>query len=186
MFQSLLDYGRVSLSVILAGLAIKLLDDCLDQHRIDYAPYAMCSICVSVFLWSESLSLYLCSYIVGMFHDERLKLITHFRVYQEQGIVFLISYLLTGLKATFSSILIIFIIQLMDDLMDEKIDKYECKKNWALYFGRIETLLLASILFIICTYIDAFKTLLCLTAALMISFIFDRKDGCSSKDNIIF
>lgn len=173
MYPSLPDKVLIFISILLCGLAVKLLDDYIDEESRDYVPYMMCSLAISISLWREGVSLFLSSYIVGMFHDRKIKLISGFKAYHEQVLVFILSWVLTGLKKTVSSLLIICAIQLIDDFMDEREDAYEGRKNWAVVFGRVEALLSGAVFLVLALCIDMFKTICSLGAALIISMTFN-------------
>jgi hypothetical protein len=160
------------ISIFLSGLSIKLLDDYIDDEIPHNVPYAIIFICISSALWKESASLFICSYVVGMFHDERVKLISSLKVYQEQVVFFIISIFLTGFKASISSLFIICTIQLLDDCIDMSIDSYNGKKNWALRIGRVESLIISGIFLTLSIYTAPFKTAACISASIVISYIF--------------
>lgn len=176
MFQSSFDYIKVILSIVFSGLSIKLLDDSIDNDMLEYVPYVLLSLCVSILLWSESSSLFLSSYIIGMFHDENIKLISGLKAYQEQIAVLIISILLTDYVATFSSLFIICTIQAMDDLIDQKIDLFEGKKNWVLKYGATEIGIVMVIFFLLSLLLSPVKTSISIPVALLLSFIFNKSN----------
>jgi 1,4-dihydroxy-2-naphthoate octaprenyltransferase len=180
MSQSLCSILKTIASIILSGISIKMFDDFIDENNRNYIPYILCFLCVSVALWNESSSLFLCSYIVGMFHDENLKLISGLRSYHEQFLAFTVSILLSGFIPSLSSLCIICTIQLLDDLVDANVDKIACKRNLAVKIGIVETIIIMFIFFILSMFLDSAKTLICIPSAIMISFIFNnavRKGG---------
>lgn len=174
MSQSLFNFIKVFFSIVFSGLAIKLLDDLIDLNNIDYVPYIMCFLCIAILLASDSSSLFFSSYIVGMFHDENLKLISRLKAYQEQIIVFIISILLTNYVSALWSLFIICTIQGVDDLIDRKADAFEGKKNWVLKYGAVEIIVVIIIFFILSIYLSPVKTLISIPVALLLSYIFNN------------
>lgn len=174
MYQDLYSITIITISIILTGLSIKMLDDYMDEKKQGYVPYMLCILCISSALWKESISLFLSSYIIGMFHDKNIKLISGMRVYQEQVLIFLVSALICGLTACLSSFFIICAIQLLDDLNDMEEDRALCMKNWALKIGCTEARVLAIVFILLSICFDVIKSLICIVSALIIQFIFDR------------
>lgn len=170
--SSIQAYILMAVSIFLSGLSIKLFDDYIDEDKRGYVPYILFILCISLYLWKESGTLFLSSYIVGMFHDENLKLISGLKSYAEQIIVLVVCILLYGILATISSLFIICAIQLTDDLVDRKEDRINCKKNWALNLGTVEAAILASVFVLVSVYIDAYKAIVCILFAFIITFIF--------------
>lgn len=164
----------IFISIFFCGLAVKLLDDYIDESERDYVPYMMCALALSISLWKGGVSLFFSSYIAGMFHDRKLKLTSGLKAYHEQIIAFIISSALTGVKETISSLVIICAVQLTDDLIDEREDAYEGRKNWSQVLGRTEASLSAAIFFVLSLYLDMFKTIASLGAALLISVLFSH------------
>jgi 1,4-dihydroxy-2-naphthoate octaprenyltransferase len=176
MYQSLFDNARTILSILLCGISIKMLDDYIDEKKDFYVPYMMALLCISSALWKGCITLFLSSYIAGMFHDENLKLASSLKAYQEQVIVFIISTIAGGIKLSIWAVFIICTIQLIDDLMDMKKDRYEGKKNWAVKFGRVEAASASIIFFLLSLSLYRLKTVMCIFAALIISGLFNLQE----------
>ncbi|KPU44842.1 hypothetical protein OXPF_13170 [Oxobacter pfennigii] len=169
MYLRLSDNHLFIISALLLGLSIKLFDDFVDENKTVNIPYIMCFLGISIFLYRENLGLFLSAYIIGMFHDRNITLIIGLKAYQEQIIVIILLVIIAGVKSSVFSLLIIFAIQLIDDLIDERYDASTGKKNWAAIFGRVEVSVALIILIIISLYIDRFKALTCSLISIAIS-----------------
>lgn len=173
MSQEFLNNITLLFSFFFGGVSIKMLDDCIDENKTEFIPYILCFLCISVGLWKSNASLFLSSYIVGMYHDMNLKLISRLKAYQEQLLIFIISILLCGLNSTISSLLVITAIQLLDDLIDEKTDLYTGKKNWSILLGRVESIIILLLIITVSVYFYPYKTIICVILALLISSVFN-------------
>jgi hypothetical protein len=185
MYQNLFECAVICISIFLCGLSIKFLDELIDENRVEYIPYIMCFLCISSVIWNESISLFFSSYIVGMFHDENLKLISGLKSYQEQILVCVLSLLLVGIYGTISSLMIICMIQLLDDLTDLKDDMQSGKKNWVLKFGKVEVMISSLIFLSISVYLSIFKTIVCIISASIISYLFNKINKSKTKMRVI-
>src|SRR5690606_32279070 len=115
-----------------------------------------------------AVSLFLASYIIGMFSNLYGYMPTGLYGYQESIIVFFVSVLF--LKGELiSSLFIIISIQLLDYYIDYKKDF--SKYNLAFVFGKFECLLLAIIFFFISLYFDYLKSILSFLSAFAIVYI---------------
>ena len=185
MCQNIFEYSMICISIFLCGLSIKLLDELIDENKASYIPYMMCFLCLSLLVWKESGSLLLSSYIIGMFHDEGLKLISGLKSYSEQIIVFALSFLLFGIYVTISSLVIICMIQLLDDLIDVKDDIQSGKKNWVLILGKVEVIILIFVFLLFSVYFNIFKTIVCIISTLIISYLFNKNIKLNTKMKVV-
>jgi hypothetical protein len=172
------------LSIFLTGLVIKIMDDYLDQDidfiekeqnlftAIEYGglPYALIVLSLAfIFDPVTSLSLFFGSFAVGMAGDLTVKMPSGLYGYQEIIIVVSLGLLILKINMA-SSILIMISIQLWDDYKDCDKDVIN-KKNWAFLLGKVECLLLSTIFFLLCFYLDYVKAISSVISMQMIIYI---------------
>lgn len=169
---------RYDITVIIAAsitaFIIKLLDDYIDldqsgfSHIVDkmgkgILPYSLILFSLSCLINREvTISLLAAAYIIGMTKDLNRELSFKLKGYHESVIILVTFGLLLGIYEMGSSLIIIFIIQLLDDIIDLKKDKYYNNKNLAVNFGIVEVCLSSLIFFLISIKIDLKKTLICI------------------------
>ncbi len=170
-------------SVILTGITIKLIDDYLDNDKTIFSkiienmgkgilPYSIIIFSISCLLNLEtSVSLVSSAYIVGMISDFNRKLTFNLKGYEESILIFIILVIFLGFNEMVSSLIIIFITQLIDDIIDINKDKYYNNKNLAFKLGVVESILISVILVLITLKIDALKLVICLIVFLLIEFL---------------
>lgn len=145
-----------SLAVSLCSLSVKLMDDHLDQERdrccgranmaerlgagtIAYA--AMLLALAAGLDTALSLSLFLASYVVGMFNDLSRIMPTRLSGWQESAVVFALGGFLFGFRIMLFALLFIIAVQLFDDCIDSKTDRLCGQRNFACRLGLAECLL---------------------------------------------
>lgn len=169
---------RYDITVIIAAsitaFIIKLLDDYIDldqsgfSHIVDkmgkgILPYSLILFSLSCLINREvTISLLAAAYIIGMTKDLNRELSFKLKGYHESVIILIIFGLFLGIYEMVSSLIIIFIIQLLDDIIDLKKDKYYNNKNLAINFGIVEVCLSSLIFFLVSIKIDLKKTLICI------------------------
>ncbi|MTI48125.1 hypothetical protein [Sporosalibacterium faouarense] len=178
------------IAVLLTGVVIKLMDDYidLDQEGDSFLvnnmnrgllPYSLiilsmaCSLDIKV-----TVSLISSAYMVGMFKDGNRKLSFKLKGYQESLIIAVIFSLLLGFHELLSSLVIISIIQLTDDIIDIRKDRYFNNKNFILEFGFIEVILLNLILILAALKLDFKKFIISIIvffALQAIEFFFTKR-----------
>lgn len=149
------EFISIMFSVIFSGIAIKIADDYLDQDMDKSEKnlarnlgsgsmlYAMVSIALAASLnTSISISLFLASYIIGMFHDLRSYFPSRLNGFQESSIIFIAGAFLLGWKMMLFSFFFVISIQLIDDYIDDYKDELVGQRNWAHRIGKVECFLL--------------------------------------------
>lgn len=171
--------------MILTGLVIKLLDDEVDQDqppatlkvlrelRRYKLPYCLLFFGVAMLLDSSySFSLFASAYIIGMFPMKGQMLPLKLKAYQENLLILGISLLLIPFTQFLHGLLIIFLIQLVDDLFDMEYDQIYGYHNYCLRFGRGEVMIFSIILLITVFIINWMNTFIVLPAAFMINYLY--------------
>lgn len=151
-------------AVACCSAAVKLADDYLDKEydtlagKTNWAGffdkgtmlYAMFLLALAAGInASLSLSLFLGSYIVGMFNNMRDKFPSHLNGFQESLIAFIFGLLLFGWSYMLFSLTFILALQLFDDYLDAASDFLTGQRNLANRYGKMECLLAA----LICTLV---------------------------------
>ncbi|RKD34512.1 hypothetical protein [Thermohalobacter berrensis] len=161
------------LCVLLNAFIIKLMDDYIDSSNnlfTDFIsktkegilPYSLLIFAIACLINVKlSASLFLSSYIVGMYGDFNRRLTLKLKGYQESLIILLIGIFLIGLMEMISSLLIIVTFQIIDDLIDYNKDKYFNCLNLAIKYGVIEVLIFACILILITIKLNYQKLIYC-------------------------
>ncbi|SJZ60186.1 UbiA prenyltransferase family protein [Selenihalanaerobacter shriftii] len=185
------------ISILLTGFTIKLMDDYLDQEidkligkktlagRLNKAviPYALLLFSFAVALNSSwAISLFWASYILGMGYDLKNSLPTKLESYQESLFLLIISLLFVQFNQMVSSLLVIFNIQLIDDLIDYNNDMQAQRNNFIHILGRRQVILLIIIISSTSAYLALKKTLLVLLVAPVITFLLEDEGGEYYKD----
>ncbi|AEE91472.1 conserved membrane protein of unknown function [Tepidanaerobacter acetatoxydans Re1] len=175
---------RKILSIFLTGCVIKLMDDYLDQDidvledepnlftilELGGLPYALLLLSLAFFLdLVTALSLFLASFALGMGGNLTAKMPSGLYGYQESFIVLLLGFMSLKINML-SSMLIIAVIQLWDDVKDYKRNKIN-KKNLAFLLGKVECSLLAVICFLLSFYLDSIKAVSSIISTYLITYI---------------
>jgi len=145
-----------SLAVSLCSLSVKLMDDHLDRDRDmccgranmaevlgkGTVVYAAMLLALAAGLNAVlSLSLFLASYVVGMFNDLSRIMPTRLSGWQESVIVFVLGSFLFGLHMMMFALLFIIAVQLFDDCIDIHTDRLCGQRNFACRMGLLECML---------------------------------------------
>lgn len=174
---------RIIGAVILTAFIIKLMDDYLDDDITflrpliknmgkGILPYCIMFFSISCLLDAElSISLVSSAYIIGMLSDFNRRLTFKLRGYQESILIFIVLTLVLGFHEMVSSMLIIFITQLIDDIIDINKDSYYNNKNIAIKIGVVEAVLITFILALITFKISPIKLITCLSVFSLIEIL---------------
>ncbi|KEO83521.1 hypothetical protein [Tumebacillus flagellatus] len=143
--------------MVLTGFTIKLMDDYLDvefdrsvgRHTLSVRlgraclPYGLVLFGVAVSLVPQvALALFLASYAIGMGHDLTEKMPTKLPGWLESIVALALALWLSGPQMTAWAVFVMFMIQLLDDLMDVQHDSRSGQTNWAIRIGVVEATLL--------------------------------------------
>jgi 4-hydroxybenzoate polyprenyltransferase len=175
------EFARLTLTVICCAAAVKLVDDFLDQDldlhagRTNWAEilgrstmiYAMLLMVFAAGLNAPiSLSLFLGSYIVGMFSDIKRRFPSKLNGLQEMIVVFALGACLFGWQLMLFSLLFVLSVQLFDDCIDRRVDRLAGHCNLAMRLGFIECLLLATMSLLVSWWLNEqlFMPIFCGTA----------------------
>lgn len=174
-------------AVFFLGFAIKILDDFLDDNENAgiraIMPYSLLLLSVSALLDLSSISLFLSSYIIGMFKDFKLKLPSGFFSWGESVFVYILGMLFLGFKEITASISIIIFIQLIDDLIDYKYDKMVGQKNYAIKYGSIETALIGVVFLSAALMMDFSKTIIVILVTPLVLLCYKRINKTGGNTN---
>lgn len=159
IFESGPAAARLLAAVVAAGVAIKLMDDYLDQEldallgRRTLAAavgpgtvaYAMAALALAMLLDGPAAgSLFLAAYAVGMAHDPAGRLPTGLAGWQEAMVAAGAGALLAGLRVMAAALASMLFIQCVDDLRDAAEDARRGHGSLAARLGRVETGLVAA------------------------------------------
>jgi 4-hydroxybenzoate polyprenyltransferase len=148
------------LAVTCTAISVKLTDDYLDEDsdrilgKFNLASrlgkgtpiYGLVSLAIGASLAANlSLALFFACYIIGMCHDRHSRYPLGLNGMQESLIILLVSCYLLGINLMLFSILFVFAVQLIDDLIDIIADQQVGMRNYACSLGSIECLLLTLI-----------------------------------------
>lgn len=155
-------------AILCTGMVIKILDDVMDNdgYYLKYLfkkhhkqtihnmllGYMLLLLCLGNILnHTYSSTLFISAYIIGMFFDLNMKMPSGLKVYQECIIYGAVLLIVSPWHQVVSSFLIVWAIQLLDDILDYKKDKKLGIKNYVNAIGLVETILFCLILFL-CSY----------------------------------
>ncbi|KXS41772.1 MAG: hypothetical protein AWU54_1530 [Candidatus Frackibacter sp. T328-2] len=173
------------------------MDDYLDQNldeligkqtlaiklRRATIPYALLSFSLSVILNIQwAISLFWGSYIIGMGNDLSNSLPSGLKAYQESIILFSIGCFLLPIYELISSILIIFNLQLIDDLIDAKKDEQIFHRNFTHILGERQAILLILIILVLNLYLHFEKTILVFLTTPLVIFLLEDEGGEEGGD----
>ncbi len=156
-------YERI-LGLLLIGAVIKLMDDFLDKEidrileKNNYAilignsilPYCLLLMTIALYLnFEENTTFFIASYATGMAQDYDKKLPTNIFAWQESVFILFFSILYISFYDTVYALILILCLQLIDDLMDFKQDKYVNDFNYIKIVGIIPGVILILLLILI-------------------------------------
>jgi|SRR5690554_2208396 len=170
--------------VLIIGVVIKIMDDVMDQNidRLNenwnianltgcssLFPYTLFLLILAVYLnCDEAIGYFTASYLVGMNGDMRIKLPTYILAWQEGIIIFMVGVLTTSFFNSLGCLLLIFLLQITDDLIDYKKEKYIKYKNYVSMIGKVNVILIIIIITILIFLYYQEKALYFLPAVLII------------------
>lgn len=179
------DWLGSAAATLLAGLAIKLMDDYLDRD-IDRIwqkpslyrllggatfPYAILAVTLASAASARvACPLVLGAYIAGMVRESGVRYPSGLSASLEAAIVTVSAFWLFGPRATLSSVVLMLSLQLADDLIDYSKEHGANRKNFVNLLGRGETLLLAVCLFLVGLILDQMRAFLVLICAPVVMF----------------
>ncbi|NPV44908.1 MAG: hypothetical protein HPY70_13195 [Firmicutes bacterium] len=170
-------------SILLVGLVIKIMDDIIDENYPEYLykaalPYAIIIFVISTLIEHKTaISLFMSSYIVGMFSDINETLLTGLKGYQESLIIFGLGTVFLGWKEFIFSLTIIIGIQLIDDVIDVSIDRNSGQRNMVMRYGKVEIFIVSMIFFVFSLMLNPVKGAIILVVAPLVNTIFDKLKG---------
>lgn len=153
MWPEIFEFLSATIAVVCCSAAVKLADDFLDKEydsiagKTNWAEmldqgtmlYAMFFLALAAGINpSLSLSLFLGSYIVGMFSSMGDKFPSRLNGLQESLLAFIIGIVLFGWSNMLFSMSFVLAVQLFDDCIDAQSDYFAGQRNLANRFGRIE------------------------------------------------
>ncbi|GEO24925.1 hypothetical protein AAC03nite_07100 [Alicyclobacillus acidoterrestris] len=175
-------------AMLLAGAAVKLMDDALD---IDYdicrgrrtlaarlgracLPYSLVVFGIAMMMNRDAaFAVFLSSYAVGMFTRIHESLPSRVPAYVEIVIAVLLLVVLVGWRHALWGLAVMSMIDWLDDVMDRRKDLETGQANVAIRFGLVETLVAILIAFCLALYAEVFWTILALIALVILSIVFD-------------
>lgn len=170
-------------AILFTAVAVKWLDDFIDGESYTEsfragAAYSLTAILLAAALeFSLTFALFAACYIIGMFNSLKMRLPSGLPSWAESVIALILAIIFSGFKQVCWALLIIISVQLIDDIMDYKLDQSQNRSNAVLYFG----LERSWILFLFCFYLSLkFQPLLSvivLAAALITGNVLFSKAG---------
>ncbi len=160
MWHEIFEQSAIVISVILCAIAVKLVDDFLDQDLDTSASshnfanslgkgtiiYAMLALTLAISINAlVTIPLFLASYSIGMFSDLQQPFPSGLKGWQESLLVIFCGILFWGWEQMFFSLLFISSVQLFDDYVDLEKDQVVGCRNIARQIGKVECLLLSII-----------------------------------------
>ena len=152
MWHVIFDFGRLFLSSAFCSIAVKLLDDYLDQeidavcdgqnwiNRLGQGAiaYSLPLLAASIVLCPYvGFSLFLAAWAIGMFHHLMVIYPSGLRGWQESIIAIGLGIYLVGWTEMMSALLLTGAVQLFDDIVDLKIDCASRTRNMAQRLGTV-------------------------------------------------
>ncbi|NLN17447.1 MAG: hypothetical protein GX182_09070 [Firmicutes bacterium] len=157
------------LCILLVGLAIKLMDDCLDEPMQDLADccqqgaiaYALLALATAAAIASDTAcSLFFAAYILGMAGDATRPLASRLRGWEESLLVLGIGLASVGWRPLLAATSTLAAVQLYDDFADVAVDARLGRVNLVRKWGYTECLLLLAISMATGALLNPLQTLL--------------------------
>ena len=160
MWHAISEFFTATASVFLCSIAVKLLDDFLDQEidacagRKNWAQrigngstiYAALLLAFAATLQAQAaLSLFFACCMVGMFNSLTHKLPSRLSGWQESLLILFFGFFFFGIEQMMFALCFIAAIQLLDDCLDYRLDQISGCRNLAHRFGIIECLLAGTV-----------------------------------------
>lgn len=176
-------YGEISslalkgLAIFLVGICIKVMDDYMDieldallgnktlaaKLGPGTLPYVLLLFAMAVSINQNlTLALFMASYAVGMFQDLFRPLPSGLKGWQESVVVFILGIVILGWETIMWSFTIMAAIQLLDDLIDYRLDLKTGVVKAVQRVGFAETALLVLIFTLLSLYLAVDQTLMVL------------------------
>ncbi|BBB93091.1 MAG TPA: hypothetical protein PKA28_01345 [Methylomusa anaerophila] len=164
MWQEIFDFGSIFFAVVCCSIAVKLADDYLDRvsdltgGQVNWAErlgpgtmvYAMLFLAIAAGINAKlSLSLFIGSYVVGMFNDLNTLYPSRLTGFYESVLAVVLGMILLGWRMMFFSLCFVFAVQLIDDCIDAYTDRLTGQRNMANHFGKTECMLTALLGFLL-------------------------------------
>lgn len=178
-----------SFGVLLIGIVIKLLDDEIDEDKLnkklqsklyrdvmDYKlSYCLLFLAIAMLLESHLVfSLFSSAYMIGMFHLPQQRLPLKLKGYEEIIVIACINLFLIPFNTFVIAFLSILLIQLLDDLQDKEYDFKYGFRNYVNKYGKGEVILGSSILFIACIMISFINTMIIISSSFLIKYLYAK------------
>jgi 4-hydroxybenzoate polyprenyltransferase len=194
VFLGIYDFLPDFFSALFCAIAVKLADDYLDKNTDaltnsfnwcqEYGDgtiiYAMLFLAVSAaFAPAIGISLFIGSYMIGMFHDLKISFPSGLTGFQESILLFIANLLFFGWNYTLFALLFVFSLQLLDDLIDIQVDKTVNRRNYAQCFGKVECVLLFMISLLTAYYLNppVFRVVFAAVAIVFLLTLLTRRAG---------
>lgn len=160
MWQEIFDFFSIAAAVVFCAAAVKLADDYLDREfdaiagKANWADrlgrgtmlYAMFLLALAAGINTPlSLSLFLASYVIGMFNSMRTTLPSRLTGFQESLLALLAGMVLFGWNNMFFAFSFVLAVQLFDDCLDIHSDQIAGQRNLAKRFGGLECMVAGAI-----------------------------------------
>jgi len=168
------------LAVFLVGNIIKWLDDEVDGNSSVYkflkgGKYAYSLLILAIALLLDTpytFSLFTSAYMIGMFHIPMQRLPFGLKSYHEIIVVGIINILLVPIEIFALSLILIFSIQLIDDIFDQRHDSKMGFHNYVNQFGKGEVIIFSLLLILSALMISWIDTLIILPVAIFINYLY--------------
>ncbi|MBO8140980.1 MAG: hypothetical protein H0Z37_02210 [Firmicutes bacterium] len=146
--------ARMLAAVLFTGLAVKLMDDCLDRDTDELAgritlaartgdgamAYALAALAAAALADGvRAGTLFLAAYAVGMSHDWRRRLPSGLCGWHESALAVAAGSVLAGPWAMLAALAAIFAVQCIDDLADAAEDRLRGARSLVFRLGAVET-----------------------------------------------
>ncbi|SMC62476.1 hypothetical protein [Sporomusa malonica] len=160
MWPEIFEFLSTAAAVACCSASVKLADDYLDKEydavagKTNWAEvlgrgtmlYAMFLLAMSAGINTRlSLSLFLASYIVGMFNSMYEKLPSRLNGFQESLVALIIGVVFFDWNSMLFSLSFVAAVQLFDDYLDAQYDRLSGQRNLANRFGGLECLIMGLI-----------------------------------------
>lgn len=198
MFTGAFNHGW---GILLTGLAIKLMDDFLDQDLDQLLqkktlamklgdsslPYALLLLTLGILLGGQqAASLFLVSYILGMHGDLKQQEPLGLKGYQESVFILILSVFILHPLEIFTAFLIMLAIQIGDDFFDYFLEPFPGRKNLIKQWGKGACLVALLISLSLSLILDPQKTLWVLLLTPIIIYCMEKREtgmGRGEKSN---
>ncbi|MFW6015342.1 MAG: hypothetical protein ACOCRK_02830 [bacterium] len=173
--------------IFLIGIVIKLMDDYLDKDidnligkwnitlilKNGIVPYTLVLLIIALSLnFKEGTAYFFSSYILGMAYDISKTLPSRLNAWQESIIIFILASIITTIETIIISILFVFFLQIIDDILDIKNDIYIKKNNYIIILGKVNTIIILLILLLLFLSCFIVKFLYFITAVFSVYLLF--------------